>query len=114
MENQIININSSSALFQELALIIPKDVQLIEFISNGNSLVESTSVFIESTGFIDEHFTPTLHVRESVSDHWYSESYILDALSSTVDGNVPLFSTIIRSSSTVSYTHLTLPTSDLV
>ena len=34
----IININSSSALFQEIALIIPKDVQLLEFISKGNSL----------------------------------------------------------------------------
>ncbi len=82
--------------------------------SNGNSLVESTSVFIESTGFIDEHFTPTLHVRESVSDHWYSESYILDALSSTVDGNVPLFSTIIRSSSTIKCTYGVLESQELV
>ena len=39
LKNAIININSSSALFQELALIIPKDVQLLEFISKGNSLV---------------------------------------------------------------------------
>ena len=39
LKNAIINISSSSALFQEIALIIPKDVQLIEFISNGNSLV---------------------------------------------------------------------------
>ena len=38
LKNAIININSSSALFQELALIIPKDVQLLEFISRGNSL----------------------------------------------------------------------------
>ena len=38
LKNAIININSSSALFQEIALIIPKDVQLIEFISKGNSL----------------------------------------------------------------------------
>ena len=38
LKNAIININSSSALFQELALIIPKDVQLLEFISKGNSL----------------------------------------------------------------------------
>ena len=82
--------------------------------SNGNSLVESTSVFIESTGFNDEHFNPTLHVRESVSDHWYSESYILDALSSTVDGNVPLFSTIIRSSSTIKCTYGGLESQELV
>ena len=39
LKNAIINISSSSALFQEIALIIPKDVQLIEFISNGNSLI---------------------------------------------------------------------------
>lgn len=39
LKNAIINISSSSALFQEIALIIPKDVQLIEFISNGKSLV---------------------------------------------------------------------------
>ena len=38
LKNAIININSSSALFQELALIIPKNVQLLEFISRGNSL----------------------------------------------------------------------------
>ena len=38
LKNAIFNINSSSALFQELALIIPKDVQLLEFISKGNSL----------------------------------------------------------------------------
>ena len=38
LKNAIININSSSALFQEIALIIPKDIQLIEFISRGNFL----------------------------------------------------------------------------
>ena len=39
LKNAIINISSSSALFQEIALIIPEDVQLLEFISKGNSLV---------------------------------------------------------------------------
>ena len=38
LKNSILNISSSSALFQEIALIIPKDVQLLEFISTGNSL----------------------------------------------------------------------------
>ena len=38
LKNAIINISSSSALFKEIALIIPKDVQLLEFISKGNSL----------------------------------------------------------------------------
>ncbi len=39
IKDSILNINSSSALFQEMALIIPKDIQLLEFISKGNSLV---------------------------------------------------------------------------
>ena len=39
LKNAIINISSSSALFQEIALIIPKDVQLLEFFSKGSSLV---------------------------------------------------------------------------
>ena len=38
LKNAIIIINSSSALFQEIALIMPKDIQLIEFISKGNFL----------------------------------------------------------------------------
>ena len=38
LKNAIMNISSSSALFKEIALIIPKDVQLIEVISKGNSL----------------------------------------------------------------------------
>ena len=101
--------------------IIPESVGLCSCIlmvsvidSSGNSLVESTSVFIEPTGFIAEHFTPTLHVLESTSDHWYSESYILDALSTTVDGNMPLFSTIIRSSSTIKCTYGGLESQELV
>ena len=39
LKNAIININSSSALFQEISFIIPKDVQLLEFNSKGKSLV---------------------------------------------------------------------------
>ena len=39
LKNAIVNISSSSALFQEIALIIPKDVQLLEFFSKGSSLV---------------------------------------------------------------------------
>ena len=38
IKNSILNISSSSALFQEIALIIPEDIQLLEFISKGNSL----------------------------------------------------------------------------
>ena len=38
LKNAIINISSSSALFQEIALIIPKDIQLVEFSSKGESL----------------------------------------------------------------------------
>ena len=39
LKNAILNISSSSALFQEIALIIPIDLQLLEFFSKGNSLV---------------------------------------------------------------------------
>ena len=39
LKNAIINISSSSALFQEIALIIPENIQLLEFISKDNSLV---------------------------------------------------------------------------
>ena len=38
LKNAIINISSSSALFKEIALIIPKDLQLLEVVSKGNSL----------------------------------------------------------------------------
>ena len=38
LKNSIINISSSSALFKEIALIIPKDIQLIEVKSKGNAL----------------------------------------------------------------------------
>ena len=39
LKNAIVNISSSSALFQEISLIIPRDIQLLELISKGNSLV---------------------------------------------------------------------------
>ena len=38
LKNSIINISSSSALFKEIALNIPKDIQLIEFRSTNNDL----------------------------------------------------------------------------
>tara|TARA_B100001248_G_scaffold252459_1_gene228650 strand:+ start:152 stop:841 length:690 start_codon:yes stop_codon:yes gene_type:complete len=38
LKNSIINISSSSALFQEIALIIPEDIQILEFITKGDSL----------------------------------------------------------------------------
>ena len=38
LRNSILNISSSSALFKEVALIIPRDIQLLEFNSKGNSL----------------------------------------------------------------------------
>jgi len=38
LKNSILNISSSSALFQEIALIIPSKVQLVEFNTKGNSL----------------------------------------------------------------------------
>ena len=38
LKNSIINISSSSALFQEIALIIPKAIQIVEFSSKDNVL----------------------------------------------------------------------------
>ena len=39
LKNSIMNISSSSSLFKEIALIIPKDIQLLELASKGNTLV---------------------------------------------------------------------------
>ncbi len=39
LKNAIVNVSSSSALFQEISLIIPADLQLLEFISKKNALV---------------------------------------------------------------------------
>ena len=44
LRNSILNISSSSALFKEIALIIPKDIQLLEFNSKGNSLIMKAKV----------------------------------------------------------------------
>ena len=38
LKNQILNISSSSALLQEIALIIPRNIQLVELNTKGNSL----------------------------------------------------------------------------
>ena len=38
LKNSIINISSSSALLKEIALIVPENIQLLEFISKNNSL----------------------------------------------------------------------------
>ena len=44
LKDSIWNISSSSALFKELALIIPKDIQLISTTSKDNSLVLTTKL----------------------------------------------------------------------
>ena len=69
--------------------------------SSGVNLVESASIFIQSLGVTDEFLPPTLHILESGIDNWHSESYMLDALSSTIDSTEPTFSIIIRTSSTI-------------
>ena len=38
LKNSILNISSSSALYQEIALIIPRDIQLLEIATKGNVL----------------------------------------------------------------------------
>ena len=73
--------------------------------SEGVHLVESASIFIRILGVTDESFPPTLHIHETELDYWHSESYALDALSSTIDGTIPAFSTIIRPSSTIKCTY---------
>ena len=47
---------------------------------------------------------PCIYI-ESGLEYWYSESYIIDALSSTIDGTLPSFSAIIRPSSTIKCTY---------
>ena len=44
LKNSIINISSSSALLKEISLIIPKDIQLLELSSKGNSLFMKSKV----------------------------------------------------------------------
>ena len=39
LKDSILNISSSSALFKEIALIIPKDIQILNFNSKGNKLI---------------------------------------------------------------------------
>ena len=39
LKNSIMNISSSSALFKEITLVIPKDIQLLEFSSSNDSLI---------------------------------------------------------------------------
>ena len=45
IKDSILNINSSSALFQEIALIIPEDIQILEFVSTGKSLVLKAKLY---------------------------------------------------------------------
>ena len=45
IKDSIINLSSSSALLNEIALIIPKDVQLLEFFSKDNSLFLKAKLF---------------------------------------------------------------------
>ena len=45
LKSEILNINSSSALFQEIAFIIPKDIQLLSFKTKGDNLFLKTKIF---------------------------------------------------------------------
>ena len=67
LKNSILNINSSSALFQEISLIIPKDIQLLNFKSNGNSLILKAKVFKNDYLEILNSFLINLDSSELVS-----------------------------------------------
>ena len=45
LKSEILNINSSSALFQEIAFIIPKDIQLLSFKTKGDDLFLKTKIY---------------------------------------------------------------------
>ena len=45
LKSEILNINSSSALFQEIALIIPKDIQLLNFQTEGDNLFLKAKIY---------------------------------------------------------------------
>ena len=73
--------------------------------SSGVHLVESASIFIKSLAASNDFLPPTLHIQENGMGNWHSESYMLEALSSTVDSTLPSFSIIIRTSSTIKCTY---------
>ena len=45
LKREILNINSSSALFQEIAFIIPKDIQLLSIKTKGDDLFFKTKIY---------------------------------------------------------------------
>ena len=45
LKSEILNINSSSALFQEIAFIIPKDIQILSFKTKGDDLFLKTKIY---------------------------------------------------------------------
>ena len=45
LKSEILNINSSSALFQEIAFIIPKDIQLLSVKTKGDDLFFKTKIY---------------------------------------------------------------------
>ena len=45
IKNSIMNISSSSALLKEISIVIPSEIQLIDFISNGNKLIFKSEIF---------------------------------------------------------------------
>jgi len=45
LKNSILNISSSSALLKEISLIIPKDIQLFELTSKGNTLFMKAKLY---------------------------------------------------------------------
>ena len=79
IKNSILNISSSSALFQEIALIIPEDIQLLEFVSKGNSLFLKAKLSNDSYLEILNSFLIKLDESELVK---FSDIDLIDVRSS--------------------------------
>jgi len=91
LKNSILNINSSSALFKEIAQIIPKDIQLITFITKEDSLFLKAKIYKKEYLEILNSFLISLDNSElvefneidikkidSISDSSKEKGYLID------------------------------------
>ena len=90
LTNSIVNISSSSALLMEISLIIPADMQLLEFISKGDSLNLQAKVFSDKNLEIINSFLINLEKSELVK---FDDIDLKEIKASSKDskGNIFLF-----------------------